>query len=182
MNALSPIVLADAIEWQKPARRGERWPVALSTALHGALIVTALILLHPEPQALDLAGSSVEVELVATQTVTSNNDTTQSDAAVDMVSAGGEAVAPVASETIEAVEPVERDESEQAEVEPVEADTVEAVVETATPVLAAAVPAVAPDEMVASTTEALQPVEEAAPVPPPPPQRQQPAQGPKKPA
>jgi protein TonB len=196
MNALSPISLADAIEWQPaPVRRSDRWPVAVSTALHGTLIAVALFLLHPAPETFDIAGSSVEVELIATETVSSNEAATQSDAAVDMVSAGGEMVTPTVSETVEAIEPVVETAAEP-EVQPAVTEVVEAEAAEAqdispteiaepvaagetTPLLTVTAETVSPEDMTAAsveavetpTAEALEPVEapaeEAPPVPQP---------------
>jgi protein TonB len=187
MNALSPISLADAIEWQKaPVRRSDRWPVAVSTALHGTLIAIALVLLHPAPETFDIAGSSVEVELIAAETVSSNESATQSDAAMDMVSAGGEMVTPTVSETVEAIEPV-METAVEPEVQPAltevvkaqAAEAVEAVTaeaqdisptETAEPVeagetaplLAATAETVSPEDMTVAPVEAMEtPVAEA---------------------
>ena len=167
MNALSPISLADAIEWQPaPVRRSDRWSVAVSTALHGTLIAIALVLLHPAPETFDIAGSSVEVELIATETVSSNESATQSDAAMDMVSAGGEMVTPTVSETVEAIEPV-TETAVEPQVQPALTEVVEAqaaeAVEAETVETLQAVTAEAQD---ISPTETAEPVEagETAPL------------------
>jgi protein TonB len=175
LTALPPTVLADAFDWQEtPAPRTGRWPAALSAALHAGLVAAALLVLHPEPQTLDLAGSSIMVELIAAETLSSDADAAESDAAVDMVSAGGEQGAQVTSEPVEPVAPVKVIEPIETveNAEPAQPEPMEATPEMAEPVLAAPAAALA--------AEALPPVEAAAPVPLPRTKKQQPIEAPKK--
>ena len=128
-----------------PTRR-KGWslgPVA-SLLVHAGALATGLFLFLPADDPFDIEGSSVQVEIIATQTVASNEmSDIQSDATETLVSSGGEAVAATEPETLE----------------PVEAETTEPTPETVQPTTQDVVEAQAPTELAPDTPDALEPLQ-----------------------
>ena len=140
----------------RPARQ-RHWllgPVA-SLLIHGSVLAAGLFLFLPADDTLDIEGSAVEVEIIATQTVESNAvSEIESDATQSMVSAGGEVIEASQSETLEPVEAEATPTSAEA-VEPIEAEPVEPARQEAEPVTAAVAEPVEPVETLAAETVPL---------------------------
>lgn len=134
------------------ATRSRRWALgpALSLLIHGAALAAGILLFLPADDPFDIEGSAVEVEIIAMQTVASNEASdVQSDATQSMVSAGAEAVEATEPETLEPVEPEATTTPET--VEPIEAEPLEPT----EPVAAATAEPIEPVEAVAAETAPL---------------------------
>jgi len=121
--AALPIAPDENKRVRKPFSTKMKLGIAASIFVHTALLGAALASLYwiTPLEAGDV--ESVAVDIIETQSVSSNSaSATQSDAVESMVSSGAQAVEPVEAETIEEVTPVETAVVET--VEPVEAETV----------------------------------------------------------
>ena len=137
-------------------RKSARWacgPLA-SLLFHATALAAGIFMFLPADDGLDIEGSAVEVEIIAMQTVATNEvSEVQSDATQSMVSAGGEVIEATEPETLDPVEPEQATQPETAE--PVETEAVETVE-----------PTPLEEVKVAEVTEPAPPVQQDEPVKP----------------